>query len=161
MKQLFIIMLVFLLPTTIAEMSHSPKELSAGEEFTAWIDAEDDVKSITFYVCTLEEPYTCYKPETINRNDTVNGRFQFTYEVKNDDYPGYKYELEKDDNSTEKIPASEYSYYEGMEVEKMGDSYYFKVDIKSNGDKDDSLLPAPGIITILILITTVAISGRR
>ncbi len=161
MKQLFIIMLVFLLPTTIAEMSHSPKELSAGEEFTAWIDAEDDVKSITFYVCTLEEPYTCYKPETVNRNDTVNGRFQFTYEVKNDDYPGYKYELEKEDNSTEKIPASEYSYYEGMEVEKMGDSYYFKVDIKSNGDKDDSLLPAPGIITILILITTVAISGRR
>ena len=161
MKQLFIIMLIFLLPTTIAEMSHSPKELSAGEEFTAWIDAEDDVKSITFYVCTLEEPYTCYKPETVNRNDTVNGRFQFTYEVKNDDYPGYKYELEKDDNSTEKIPASEYSYYEGMEVEKMGDSYYFKVDIKSNGDKDDSLLPAPGIITILILITTVAISGRR
>ena len=161
MKQLFIIMLVFLLPTTIAEMSHSPKELSAGEEFTAWIDAEDDVKSITFYVCTLEEPYTCYKPETVKRNDTVNGRFQFTYEVKNNDYPGYKYELEKDDNSTEKIPASEYSYYEGMEVEKMGDSYYFKVDIKSNGDKDDSLLPAPGIITILILITTVAISGRR
>ena len=161
MKQLFIIMLVFLLPTTIAEMSHSPKELSSGEEFTAWIDAEDDVKSITFYVCTLEEPYTCYKPETIKRNDTVNGRFQFTYEVKNNDYPGYKYELEKEDNSTEKIPASEYSYYEGMEVEKMGDSYYFKVDIKSNADKDDSLLPAPGIITILILITTVAISGRR
>ncbi len=161
MKQLFIIMLVFLLPTTIAEMSHSPKELSAGEEFTAWIDAEDDVKSITFYVCTLEEPYTCYKPETVNRNDTVNGRFQFTYEVKNDDYPGYKYELEKDDDSTEKIPASEYSYYEGLEVEKMGDSYYFKVNIKSNEAEDDSLLPAPGIITILILITTVAISGRR
>ena len=161
MKPLFIITLIFLLPTAIAEMSHSPNELSAGEEFTAWIDAEDDVKSITFYVCTLEEPYTCYKPETVNRNDTINGRFQFTYEVKNDDYPGYKYELEKEDNSTEKIPASEYSYYEGMEVEKMGDSYYFKVDIKSNGDKDDSLLPAPGIITILILITTVAISGRR
>ena len=161
MKQLFIIMLVFLLPTTIAEMSHSPKELSAGEEFTAWIDAEDDVKSITFYVCTLEEPYTCYKPETVNRNDTVNGRFQFTYEVKNDDYPGYKYELEKDGDSTEKIPASEYSYYEGLEVEKMGDSYYLKVNIKSNEAEDDSLLPAPGIITILILITTVAISGRR
>ena len=161
MKRLFIVALVFLLPTAIAEMSHSPKELSAGEEFTAWIDAEDDVKSITFYVCTLEEPYTCYKPETVNRDDTVNGRFQFTYEVKNDDYPGYKYELEKDDNNTEKIPANEYSYYEGLEVEKMGDSYYFKVDIKSNAAEDDSLLPAPSIITILILITTVAISGRR
>tara|TARA_B110000263_G_scaffold113163_1_gene98773 strand:- start:158 stop:643 length:486 start_codon:yes stop_codon:yes gene_type:complete len=161
MKRLFIVALVFLLPTAIAEMSHSPKELSAGEEFTAWIDAEDDVKSITFYVCTLEDPYTCYKPETVNRNDTVNGRFQFTYEVKNNDYPGYKYEIEKNDNSTEKIPASEYSYYEGLEVEKMGDSYYFKVDIKSNAAEDNSLLPAPSIITILILITTVAISGRR
>ena len=161
MKRLFIVALVFLLPTAIAEMSHSPKELSAGEEFTAWIDAEDDVKSITFYVCTLEDPYTCYKPETVNRNDTVNGRFQFTYEVKNNDYPGYKYEIEKNDNSTEKIPASEYSYYEGLEVEKMGDSYYFKVDIKSKAAEDNSLLPAPSIITILILITTVAISGRR
>jgi len=161
MKQLFIIMLVFLLPTTIAEMSHSPKELSAGEEFTAWIDAEDDVKSITFYVCTLEEPYTCYKPETVNRNDTVNGRFQFTYEVKNDDYPGYKYELEKDDDSTEKIPASEYSYYEGLEVEKMGDSYYFKVNIKSNEAEDDSLLPATSFIASLLLITTLALAGRR
>ena len=161
MKKIFIVALVFLLPTAIAEMSHSPKELSAGEEFTAWIDAEDDVKSITFYVCTLEDPYTCYKPETVNRNDTVNGRFQFTYEVKNNDYPGYKYEIEKNDNSTEKIPASEYSYYEGLEVEKMGDSYYFKVDIKSNAAEDNSLLPAPSIITILILITTVAISGRR
>jgi len=161
MKKIFIVALVFLLPTAIAEMSHSPKELSAGEEFTAWIDADDDVKSITFYVCTLEEPYTCYKPETVNRNDTVNERFQFTYEVKNDDYPGYKYELEKNEDITEKIPASEYSYYEGLEVEKMGDSYYFKVDIKSNAAEDDSLLPAPSIITILILVTTVAISGRR
>ena len=161
MKRLFIVALVFLLPTAIAEMSHSPKELSAGEEFTAWIDAEDDVKSITFYVCTLEDPYTCYKPETVNRNDTVNGRFQFTYEVKNNDYPGYKYEIEKNDDSTEIIPAREYSYYEGLEVEKMGDSYYFKVDIKSNAAEDNSLLPAPSIITILILITTVAISGRR
>ena len=161
MKRLFIITLIFLLPTAIAEMSHSPKELKEGEKFSAWIDAEDDVKSITFYVCTLKDPHTCYKPETVSRNDTVNGRFQFTYEVKNNDYPGYKYELEKDDNSTEKIPASEYSYYEGLEVEKMGDSYYFKVDIKSNGDEDDALLPAPSIVTILILITTVAISGRR
>ena len=161
MKRLLVFAFVFLLPSAFAEMTHSPKELSEGEEFSAWIDTEDDVKSITFYVCTLKDPYTCYKPETVSRNDTVNGRFQFTYEVKNNDYPGYKYELEKDDNSTEKIPASEYSYYEGLEVEKMGDSYYFKVDIKSNGDEGDTLLPAPSIVTILILITTVAISGRR
>ena len=161
MKQLLIIMLVFLLPTTIAEMSHSPKELSAGEEFTAWIDAEDDVKSITFYVCTLEEPYTCYKPETVNRNDTVNGRFQFTYEVKNDDYPGYKYELEKDDDSTEKIPASEYSYYEGMNVVKMGDSYYFKVNMKSQDSEDESLLYSPSIISSISILVILVLVGRR
>ena len=161
MKPLFIITLIFLLPTAIAEMSHSPNELSAGEEFTAWIDAEEDVKSITFYVCTLKEPYTCYKPETMDRDDSANGKFQFTYKVKNNDYPGYKYELEKDDNTTEKIPASEYSYYEGLEVEKMGDSYYFKVNIKSNEADEESTLPSLNLITVLILITVLALAGRR
>ena len=161
MKRLLIVALVFLLPSAFAEMSHSPKELSEGEEFTAWIDAEEDVKSITFYVCTLKDPYTCYKPETMDRNDSSNGRFQFSYKVKNNDYPGYKYELEKDDNSTEKIPASEYSYYEGLEVEKMGDSYYFKVDIKTSETDENSNLPAPTFISILILITTLALTGRR
>ena len=160
MKKLLIIAFVFLVPSVFAEMSHSPKELSEGEEFTAWIDAEEDVESITFYVCTLKDPHTCYKPETMDRNNSTNGRFQFTYEVKNNDYPGYKYELEKNDNSTEKIPASEYSYYEELEVEKMGDSYYFKVNIKSN-EAEDSALPGINFITSLILITTLAIAGRR
>ena len=91
MKRLLIIALVFLLPSAIAEMSHSPKELSEGETFSAWIDAEDDVKAITFYVCTLEDPHTCYKPEKMDRNDSINGRFEFNYEVKNNDYQGYKY----------------------------------------------------------------------
>ena len=43
MKRLLIIALVFLLPTAFAEISHSPKELSEGEEFTAWIDTDGDV----------------------------------------------------------------------------------------------------------------------
>ena len=159
MKRLLVFAFVFLLPSAFAEMSLSPKEVSEGEEFTTWIDAEEDVKAITFYVCTLEEPHTCYKPETMDRNDSIDGRFQFTYKVKSNDFPGYKYELEKDDNSTEKIPASEYSYYEGLEVEKMGDSYYFKVNIKSNGD-DDSSLPAPSFTLSLIFITVLAL-GRR
>ena len=160
MKRLLIIALVFLLPSAIAEMSHSPKELSEGETFSAWIDAEDDVKAITFYVCTLEDPHTCYKPEKMDRNDSTNGRFEFNYEVKNNDYPGYKYELEKDDNSTEKIPASEYSYYEGLEVEKMGDSYYFKVNIKTSSAEDDSL-PSTSFFVSLFLISTLALTGRR
>ena len=36
MKRLLIIALVFLLPSAIAEMSHSPKELSEGETFSAY-----------------------------------------------------------------------------------------------------------------------------
>ena len=161
MKRLVIIAFVFLLPSVFAEMTHSPKELSEGEEFTAWIDAEDDVKAITFYVCTLEDPHTCYKPEKMDRNDSINGRFEFNYKVKDNDYPGYKYELEKDDDSVEKIPASEYSYYEGLEVEKMGDSYYFKVNIEANNAEDESLLPATSFITSLFLISTLALAGRR
>ena len=161
MKRLLIFALAFLLPSAVAEISHSPDEVSEGEQFTAWIDAEEDVKSVTFYVCTLEDPHTCYKPETMDRNDSVNGRFQFTYEVKSNDYPGYKYELEKDDGSVEKIPASEYSYYEGMEVEQMEDSYYFKVNVKIENSNEDSSLPAFSFFSCLILITTISLLGRR
>ena len=161
MKRLLIFAFAFLLPSAFAEISHSPDEVSEGEQFTAWIDTEEDVKSVTFYVCTLEDPHTCYKPETMDRNDSVNGRFQFTYEVKSNDYPGYKYELEKDDSSVEKIPASEYSYYEGMEVEKMEDSYYFKVNVKVENSNEDSSLPAFSFFSCLILITTISLFGRR
>ena len=81
MKRIIILALVLLLPSSIAEMSHSPKEVGAGETFTALIDTEEDVMSVTFYVCTLEEPYTCYKDVEQNREDTDNGRFVFTYKV--------------------------------------------------------------------------------
>ena len=138
MKNILIILFATLIPVAAAEMSHSPKEVSEGTTFTAWIDVDGDVESVTFYVCTLEEPHTCYKPQKMTRNESQNGRFQFDYQVKSNDFPGYKYELEKRDNSTEKIPASEYSYYEGMEVEKNGDSYYFKVNVKINESSEDA-----------------------
>ena len=38
MKRLLVFAFVFLLPSAFAEMSHSPKEVSEGEEFIAWID---------------------------------------------------------------------------------------------------------------------------
>jgi hypothetical protein len=117
------------------EIAHTPNEIGEGDQLTAWIDTEDNVISVTFYVCTLEEPYTCYKPETVDRNDTIDGRFQFTYVVKNNDYPGYKYELEKEDGSTEKIPENEYSAYEGMKIAKMGDSYYFEVNVATEEEE--------------------------
>ena len=83
MKKLLIFALICLLPTASAEISHNPKEVSEGETFTAIIDAEEDVKVITFYVCTLEEPYTCYKPQKMTKNESQNNkeyyRFQFEY----------------------------------------------------------------------------------
>ena len=136
MKKILMILFALLIPSVTAEMAHTPQEVSEGTTFTAWIDVNEDVESVTFYVCTLEEPHTCYKPQKMTRNESLNGRFQFDYQVKSNDFPGYKYELEKQDNSTEKIPASEYSYYEGMEVEKMGDSYYFKVNMKIEEESD-------------------------
>ena len=131
------ILLTLLIPSTAAEMAHTPQEVGEGTTFTAWIDVDEDVESVTFYVCTLEEPHTCYKPQKMTRNESQSGRFQFEYLVKSNDFPGYKYELEKQDNSTEKIPASEYGYYEGMEVKKMGDSYYFKVNMKIEDSPDN------------------------
>ena len=74
---------------------------------------------------------------------------------------GYKYELEKDDNSTDKIPASEYSYYEGMNVVKMGDSYYFKVNIKSQDSEDEALLYSPSIISSISILVILVLAGRR
>ena len=138
MKNILIVLFAILVPGAAAEMSHSPQEVSEGTTFTAWIDVDEDVESVTFYVCTLEEPHTCYKPQKMTRNESLNGRFQFDYQVKSNDFPGYKYVLEKQDNSTEKIPASEYSYYEGMEIEKNGDSYYFKVNVKINESSEDA-----------------------
>lgn len=160
MKRLFVFALVFLLPSAVSEMSHSPNEVTAGDSFTAIIDTDEDVISITFYVCTLEEPHTCYKPESKDRNDTDNGKFEFTYKVKDNDYPGYKYELEKTDNTTGKIPAA-YTYYEGLEVKEMGDSHYFKVNIKSEASEDDSLLSSISFISIVLVIAVIALSGRR
>tara|TARA_B100001142_G_scaffold1325_2_gene1377 strand:- start:2362 stop:2844 length:483 start_codon:yes stop_codon:yes gene_type:complete len=159
-KRLFVFALVFLLPSAVSEMSHSPNEVTAGESFTAIIDTDENVKSITFYVCTLEDPHTCYRPESKERNDTDNGRFEFTYQVKDNDYPGYKYEIENTDNTTEKIPAA-YTYYEGLEVKEMGDSHYFKVNIKSETSEDDSLLPSISFISIILVIAVIALSGRR
>ncbi|MBJ35106.1 MAG: hypothetical protein CMB62_00620 [Euryarchaeota archaeon] len=161
MNKITILFFAMLIPSACAEMAHTPKEVSEGTTFTAWIDADDDVESVTFYVCTLEEPHTCYKPQKMAKNESQNNRFQFDYQVKTNDFPGYKYELEKQDNSTEKIPASEYSYYDGMEVEKMGDSYYFKVNVKVTESSEDSGLPNLSFISTITIISIIVIAGRK
>ena len=160
MNKLIILTLVFLLPSAAAEISHSPKEVSEEDTFTAIIDVDNDVKEITFYVCTLEEPYTCYKPEKKDRNDSANGRYQFSYTVKNNDFPGYKYELEKDDNSTEKIPLA-YTKYDGLEVEEMGDSHYFKVNVNIDENEEDGLLTSLSFIPSIAIIIILVLTGRK
>ena len=161
MNKILIVFLALILPSASGEIAHNPQEVSQGTTLTAWIDADEDVQSITFYVCTLKDPYTCYKPQKMTKNETQNNRFQFEYDVKDNDYPGYKYELEKDDNSTEKIPASEYSHYEGMDVEKMGDSYYFKVNVKVTESSEDSGLPNLSFISTISIISLIVIAGRK
>ena len=160
MNKLLVLTLIFLIPSATAAMSHSPNEVSEGETFTAIIDVDEEVKEITFYVCTLEEPYTCYKPEKKDRNDSVNGRYQFSYTVKSNDYPGYKYELVKDDDSTEKIPLA-YTKYEGLEVEEMGDSHYFKVSVKIEEDKEEGLLTSLSFISSIAAIVILVLTGRK
>ena len=142
-------------------MAHNPQDVSQGTTLTAWIDVDDDVKSVTFYVCTLKDPYTCYKPQKMTKNESQNNRFQFKYVVKENDYPGYKYEIEKEDNSTEKIPASEYSHYEGMDVEKMGDSYYFKVSVKATESSSGTILPNLSFMSTITIISLIVIAGRK
>ena len=161
MNKILILFLALIIPSASGEMAHTPQEVSQGTTFTAWIDADEDVQSITFYVCTLKDPHTCYKPQKMTKNETQNNRFQFEYEVKENDYPGYKYELEKEDNSTEKIPASEYSHYEGMDVEKMEDSYYFKVNVKITESSEDSGLPSLSFISTITIISLIVIAGRK
>ena len=160
MNKLLVLTLFFLIPSATAEMSHSPNEVAEGDTFTAIIDVDEDVKEVTFYVCTLEEPYTCYKPEKKDRNDSVNGRYQFSYTVKSNDYPGYKYELVKDDDSTEKIPLA-YTKYDGLEVEEMGDSHYFKVNVKIEEDEEEGLLTSLSFISSIAAIVILVLTGRK
>ena len=160
MNKLLILTLVFLIPSATSEMSHSPNEVSEGDTFTAIIDVDDDVKEVQFYVCTLEEPYYCYSPVIKDRNDSVNGRYKFSYTVKNNDYPGYKYELVKDDNSTEKIPLA-YTKYDGLEVEEMGDSHYFKVNVNIEEDEEEGLLTSLSFIPSIAVIVILVLTGRK
>ena len=48
MKRLIIFALVLLLPSAVSEISHSPDEVGEGDKFTAFIDTEDNVVSVTF-----------------------------------------------------------------------------------------------------------------
>ena len=48
-----------------------------------------------------------------------------------------------------------------MDVEKMGDSFYFKVNIKVTESSGDSRLPNLSFISTITIISLIVIAGRK
>jgi hypothetical protein len=145
-----------------AEASHSPAEVDEGDTFLAWIDADEIYEEVKFYVCTLEEPYTCYAPQKVTRDEAdANGdgsyRYSFSHQVGDGVYPGYRYELLEGENKT-KTPAGADDQYPGLEVIDLNGSgsYYFKVERKAAPAAEDEGLPALALPVTAITIAWVA-----
>ena len=166
MRLLALFVLILLIPAAAAEVNHNPQEVDDGDLFQAWIDVDESYEEVRFYVCTLAEPFTCYAPQKVPRDEAeANGdgsyRYRFTHEVDEETYPGYRYELCtgdcKDDNRT-KTPAGADDQYPGLEVVDMNDSgsYYFKVERKAAPAAEDEGLPALALPVAAIAIAWVA-----
>lgn len=170
--------LLFLLPAAAAEVGHAPQEVDEGDQFEAWIDVEGSYEYVRFNVCTLENPYLCYIPQNMTRdeaeaNDDGTYRYSFTHDIKDIDngdgtvstvYPGYRFELctgnGKDDNQT-KAPAGADDQYPGLEVVELADSdsYYFKVERKAAPSAaEDESLPA---LALPVAVAALALVARR
>ena len=167
MRLLALFVLILLIPAAAAEANHTPQEVDDGDLFLAWIDVDGSYEEVKFYVCTLAEPFTCYAPQKVPRDEAeANGdgsyRYRFTHEVDEETYPGYRYELCtgdcKDDNRT-KTPAGA-DDQSGLEVVDLNDSgsYYFKVERKAAppAEEEDEGLPALALPVAAIAIAWVA-----
>ena len=167
MRLLALFVLMLLIPAAAAEANHNPQEVDDGDLFQAWIDIDGSYEEVKFYVCTLAEPFTCYAPQKVPRDEAeANGdgsyRYSFTHEVDEGTYPGYRYELCtgdcKDDNRT-KTPAGADDQYPGLEIVDLNDSgsYYFKVERKAApAAEEDEGLPALALPVAAIAIAWVA-----
>ena len=166
MRLLALLALMLLVPVAAAEANHNPQEVDDGDLFQAWIDVDESYEEVKFYVCTLAEPFTCYAPQKVPRDEAeANGdgsyRYSFTHEVDEGTYPGYRYELCtgdcKDDNRT-KTPAGADDQYPGLEIVDLNDSgsYYFKVERKAAPAAEDEGLPALALPVTAIAIAWVA-----
>ena len=165
MRLLALFVLMLLIPAAAAEANHNPQEVDDGDLFQAWIDVDGSYEEVKFYVCTLAEPFTCYAPQKVPRdeaeaNSDGSYRYSFTHEVNEGTYPGYRYELCtgdcKDDNRT-KTPAGA-DDQSGLEVVDLNDSgsYYFKVERKAAPAAEDEGLPALALPVAAIAIAWVA-----
>ena len=160
MRLLPLFALLLLVPAAAAEVNHNPHEVDEGNTFMAWIDAEEIYEEVKFYVCTLEDPYTCYPPQKVVREDAEsNGdgtyRYSFSHQVGDGVYPGYRYELIEGDNET-KAPAEGESY-PGLTIEDMQGSYYVRVDRKvAPPAEENEGLPAIALPVAAIAVAWVA-----
>lgn len=166
MRLLALFVLILLIPAAAAEANHTPQEVDDGDLFLAWIDVDGSYEEVKFYVCTLAEPFTCYAPQKVPRdeaeaNSDGSYRYSFTHEVNEGTYPGYRYELCtgdcKDDNRT-KTPAGA-DDQSGLEVVDLNDSgsYYFKVERKAApAAEEDEGLPALALPVAAFVIAWVA-----
>ena len=160
MRLLALFALILLVPAAAAEVNHAPREVDEGGTFVAWIAADEIYEEVKFYVCTLEEPYTCYAPQKVTRDEAdTNGdgsyRYSFSHQVGDGVYPGYRYELIEGDNKT-KAPTEGESY-PGLTIQEMGDSYYVKVDRKAAPPaEEDEGLPAVALPVAAIAMAWVA-----
>ena len=160
MRLLPLFALLLLVPAAAAEVNRNPHEVDEGNTFMAWIDADEIYEEVKFYVCTLEDPYTCYPPQKVVREDAEsNGdgtyRYSFSHQVGDGVYPGYRYELIEGDNKT-KAPTEGESY-PGLTIQEMGDSYYVKVYRKAAPPaEEDEGLPAVALPVAAIAMAWVA-----
>ena len=167
MRLLALLALMLLVPVAAAEANHNPQEVDDGDLFQAWIDVDESYEEVKFYVCTLAEPFTCYAPQKVPREEAeANGggsyRYSFTHEVDEGTYPGYRYELCtgdcKDNNRTKAPAGADDQQYPELEVVDLNDSgsYYFKVERKAAPAAEDEGLPALALPVAAIAIAWVA-----
>ena len=167
MRLLALLALMLLVPVAAAEANHNPQEVDNGDLFQAWIDVDESYEEVKFYVCTLAEPFTCYAPQKVPREEAeANGggsyRYSFTHEVDEGTYPGYRYELCtgdcKDNNRTKAPAGADDQQYPELEVVDLNDSgsYYFKVERKAAPAAEDEGLPALALPVAAIAIAWVA-----
>ena len=168
MRLLALFVLMLLIPAAAAEANHNPQEVDDGDLFQAWIDVDESYEEVKFYVCTLAEPFTCYAPQKVPRDEAeANGdgtyRYSFNHTVDEGTYPGYRYELCtgdcKDNNRTKAPAGADDQQYPELEVVDLNDSgsYYFKVERKAApAAEEDEGLPALALPVAAIAIAWVA-----
>ena len=137
-----------------AEVKHSPSEIEDGETLRAWIDTEDDVAEVSFFVCDTESG-VCYQPETRSKEENnENSRYEFEYDVQNGVKPAYRYTLEYENEEESKIPKLGVIYDE-QEVIDIGGSLYFEVKIAEI--EEESGTPVFGLIITFTIIGGIVI----